>query len=55
MTEKKRREEERRGVDKIISCRYIDYVILACKLASIFLFVRNEITISADDDLHYCR
>ena len=60
MTEKKRRgeerrKEERRGVDKIIPCRYIDHIILACKLPSIFLFSRNEITISADDDLHYCR
>ena len=55
MTEKKRRGEEKRGVDKIIPCRYIEHIILACELPSIFLFIRNEITISADDDLHYCR
>ena len=41
-------EKKRRGVDKIIPCRYIDHIILACELPSIFF-------VYADDDLHYCR
>ena len=66
LTEKKRRgeerrKEERRGVDKIISCRYIDHVILACKLPSIFfcllgmrlLFLLMMIYIFADVTLKY--